>query len=249
MELKGQVIMVSGAEGHVAPPPQAGELFGPALPTMRQYADLLSGAGVERGLIGPREVPRLWERHLMNCGVVEELVPHAADVIDIGSGAGLPGIVLGIMRPDISVLLLEPLLRRTVFLQECVAELGLTNVAVQRGRAEEMSGALSADVVTARAVAPLARLAGWALPLLRPGGQLLALKGEQAAVELAAARTEMAKLSKVRFSAADVIQVGSGKVDPATTVVRVTVTSESDHAAGAHRRRTPGGGKKRGRKR
>lgn len=235
--------------GHVVPSEAARELFGEVLPVAQRYADLLAEAGVERGLIGPREVPRLWERHLMNCAVVEDLIPKGADVIDIGSGAGLPGVVLGILRPDLSVTLLEPLLRRTIFLQECVELLGLENVTVRRGRAEEVKGALRADYVTARAVAPLSRLAGWALPLLRKGGSLLALKGEQAEVELEAARQD---LSKQRPSVADVIRVGGGKVEPATTVVRVTVTTDPAAGTGAtpsRPQRVPGGRKKRGRKR
>lgn len=235
--------------GHVVPSEAARELFGEVLPVAQRYADLLAEAGVERGLIGPREVPRLWERHLMNCAVVEELIPKGADVIDIGSGAGLPGVVLGILRPDLSVTLLEPLLRRTIFLQECVELLGLENVTVRRGRAEEVKGALRADYVTARAVAPLSRLAGWALPLLRKGGSLLALKGEQAEAELEAARQD---LSKQRPSVADVIRVGGGKVEPATTVVRVTVTTDPAAGTGttpSRPQRVPGGRKKRGRKR
>ncbi|RCV55139.1 16S rRNA (guanine(527)-N(7))-methyltransferase RsmG [Marinitenerispora sediminis] len=221
-------------------------MFGPALPLAERYTALLADAGVRRGLIGPREVPRLWERHVLNCAVVAELIPEGADVIDIGSGAGLPGVVLGLLRPDLSITLLEPLLRRTVFLDECVTALGLENVTVRRGRAEEMRRELRADVVTARAVAPLPRLAGWALPLLRSGGNLLALKGEQAEAELTAARSDLAKQ---RPCVADVIRVGHGKVDPATTVVRVTVTAESDSAASPRSQRAPGGRKKRGRKR
>lgn len=239
--------MTSGAEGKVAPPEQAQDLFGDALPLMGRYADLLADAGVERGLIGPREVPRLWQRHLMNCAVVEELLPEGAEVVDIGSGAGLPGVVLGIMRPDLSVTLLEPLLRRTVFLRECIEHLGLPNVQVRRGRAEDVRSEVSADIVTARAVAPLTRLAAWSLPLLRKGGSLLALKGEQAESELEEARGD---LSAQRPCVADVIRVGRGKVEPATTVVRVTVTAERDHAAASKSRRPSGGSrKKRGRKR
>lgn len=241
--------MTSGPDGIGAPPEQAGDVFGAALPRVAEYAGMLAGPGVERGLIGPREVPRLWQRHLMNCAVVEELIPEGAEVIDLGSGAGLPGIVLGILRRDLSVTLLEPLLRRTIFLRECVESLDLSNVTVCRGRAEDMRGTLAADIVTARAVAPLARLAGWALPLLRPGGCLLALKGEQAAAELEAASPELAKLGKQRPCVADVIRVGAGKVDPATTVVRVTVTAGSEQVARTKGQGAPGGRKKRGRKR
>lgn len=230
----------------ISAPEGARSLFGERFSAAARYTGLLAHAGVERGLIGPREVPRLWDRHVMNCAVVEEAIPHGADVVDIGSGAGLPGIVLGILRPDLSITLLEPLLRRTVFLRECVAELELDNVVVHRGRAEDVRGELLADVATARAVAPLTRLAGWALPLLRKDGSLLALKGEQAEAELGASRQD---LSKQRPCVADVIRVGRGKVDPATTVVRVTVTTGSEQAAPTRSQRAPGGRAKRGRKR
>ena len=140
---------------------------------------------MRRGLIGPREVPRLWERHLLNCAVLGELLPEGASLCDVGSGAGLPGIPLALARPDVRITLLEPLLRRTTFLDEVVRQLGLENVTVLRGRAEEMVGKLPpVDVVTARAVAPLDRLAGWGLPLLRPYGEMLALKGDTAEQEL-----------------------------------------------------------------
>lgn len=196
----------------------AREVFGDALPIAERYAAFLAEAGVERGLIGPREIDRLWERHLINCAVVSEAVPADAHVVDIGSGAGLPGIVLAIVRPDLRVTLLEPLLRRTTFLDECVGMLGLRNVEVRRARAEEVAKEFSADVVTARAVAPLERLAKWALPLLRPGGELLALKGERAQAEL-----EEAEPVLKRFGArsAELLQVGRGMVDPPTTLVRV----------------------------
>jgi 16S rRNA (guanine527-N7)-methyltransferase len=198
-------------------PPAAREIFGDALPVAERYTSFLAGPGVERGLIGPREVERLWDRHVLNCAVMTELMPSSANVIDIGSGAGLPGIVLAIMRTDLSVTLLEPLLRRTVFLQECVDLLSLSNVTVRRARAEEVVGEYAADVVTARAVAPLERLAGWALPLLRPEGELLALKGERAAAELEEARPV---LEKFGVREAEVLHVGRGKVEPPTTVVR-----------------------------
>src|SRR5699024_3301741 len=192
-------------------PEQAEEVFGGALPRVRRYADLLAGEGVKRGLIGPREVPRLWGRHLVNCAVVEELLPEGAEVVDVGSGAGLPGLVLGRMRPDIHMTLLEPLLRRTVFLKEAVGCLELPNVEVIRGRAEEKHGDMYTDFITARAVAPLDRLARWSLPLLRKNGSMWALKGEQAEAELADAEKE---LSKLRPSVSDVIKVGRGKVEP-----------------------------------
>nr|WP_202420665.1 16S rRNA (guanine(527)-N(7))-methyltransferase RsmG [Actinomadura rayongensis] len=188
------------------------------MPVAERYAEFLAGAGVERGLIGPREADRLWERHLINCAVAAEAIPVGATVVDIGSGAGLPGLVLAIVRPDLAVTLLEPLLRRTTFLHEAVELLGLTNVEVRRGRAEESARDLSADVATARAVAPLERLVTWALPLLRPGGELLALKGERAAVELDEARPV---LQRFGVRTAELLQVGQGKVEPPTTLVRV----------------------------
>jgi len=201
-----------------AAPPQAQEVFGAALPVAERYVRLLATAGVERGLIGPREVGRLWERHVINCAVLSEAVPEGASVVDIGSGAGLPGLVLAIVRPDLEITLLEPLLRRTTFLDEAVEELGLENVTVRRGRAEEVVEEFAVDVVTARAVAPLDRLARWGLPLLRAGGELLALKGERAGQELTEAEPVLRKLGVRR---AELLLVGQGKVDPPTTLVRL----------------------------
>ena len=152
-----------------APPGTASAVFGPATELAWRYASMLAKDGVERGLIGPREVPRLWERHLLNCGVIAGLVPGDAEVVDIGSGAGLPGVVIAMLRPELRMTLLEPLLRRTVFLSECVADLGLANVTVCRGRAEDMAGVLHADVAISRAVAPLGRLAELSAGVVRPG--------------------------------------------------------------------------------
>ncbi len=170
-----------------APPETASTIFGDAMPAAVQFAELLAAVGIERGLIGPREVDRLWDRHLLNSAVVGERIPNGARVIDIGSGAGLPGVPLSLARPDLDVTLLEPMARRVTWLEEVVDALRLSTTVV-RGRAEEpaikqqLSGA---DVVTARAVAPLDRLWGWTAPLLRPGGLLVALKGESAASEVA----------------------------------------------------------------
>lgn len=236
--------MTSSDDFDIETPEQARELFGASLPRIESYVELLSREGVRRGLIGPREVPRLWERHVMNCAVVEELIPWDTEVVDLGSGAGLPGIVLAILRPDLRVTLLEPLLRRTVFLQEAVDFLELDNAVVWRGRAEEQKAEVRAGVVTARAVAPLTRLARWALPLLRPGGMLLALKGEQAEAELKEASMEVAK---IRPCVSDVVQAGAGKVDPATTVIQIKVVGEN--ADGADAKRNPKGRRQRGRKR
>ncbi|GAB3950468.1 16S rRNA (guanine(527)-N(7))-methyltransferase RsmG [Streptomyces sparsus] len=207
---------------HLPPPPEAAEeVFGDRLSDAVRYAELLADAGVKRGLIGPREVPRLWGRHLLNCAVLSEVVPAGVTVCDVGSGAGLPGIPLALVRPDLRITLLEPLLRRTTFLQEVVELLGLDHVTVVRGRAEEVLGTLTpVHVVTARAVAPLDRLAGWGVPLLRPYGQMLALKGDTAAEELQASRSALQKLGVLDAS---VVQAGEGVVDPPSTIVRAEV--------------------------
>ncbi len=217
-------------------PAEAAVVFGDALDQARRYADLLATDGVTRGLIGPRETDRLWDRHLLNCAVVTELLPEHGRMVDIGSGAGLPGIVLAMLRPSLEVTLLEPLLRRAVFLEECVAELGLANATVLRARAEDKDAAqLRTDIATARAVAPLDRLAGWAARLLRPGGQLLAIKGQSAEEELVAARPV---LSRLGVRSAEVLQAGHGRVVPATTVVRVVMGGHGrEERAGAQRSR------------
>ena len=217
------------------PPTEASLVFGDALGTARRYAELLATDGVTRGLIGPREAERLWDRHLLNCAVVAELLPERGSLVDIGSGAGLPGVVLAMLRPSLEVTLLEPLLRRSAFLEECVAELGLANATVLRARAEEKAARIGADIATARAVAPLDRLAGWAAPLLRPGGQLLAIKGQSAADELAAARPV---LSRLGIRSAEVLQAGHGRVVSATTVIRVVMKAPGrEERASAQRSR------------
>jgi 16S rRNA (guanine527-N7)-methyltransferase len=202
-------------------PEQAREVFGDRFADAVRYAELLADAGVQRGLIGPREVPRLWERHLLNCAVLSEVVPEGVTVCDVGSGAGLPGIPLALVREDLKITLLEPLLRRTTFLTEVVELLDLDHVTVVRGRAEEVMGKLTpVHVVTARAVAPLDRLAAWGIPLLRPYGEMLALKGDTAEEELKSAATALSKLGAVETS---IVHVGEGMVDPLSTVVRVEV--------------------------
>jgi 16S rRNA (guanine527-N7)-methyltransferase len=226
----------SPASAALPPPPvEATEVFGSALDTARRFAELLATDGVTRGLIGPRETSRLWDRHLLNCALVVDLVPEQGELVDIGSGAGLPGVVLAMLRPNVRVTLLEPMLRRSVFLDECVARLGLTNVTVVRGRAEDMVGVIRADIATARAVAPLDRLVGWAAGVLKPGGQILAIKGESAAEELAAARPV---LSRLGVQSAEVLRVDHGRVVSATTVVRVVIGGRGrEEQAGAHRSR------------
>jgi 16S rRNA (guanine527-N7)-methyltransferase len=185
------------------------------------YADLLATDGVLRGLIGPREAPRLWERHLVNCAVLADAIPEGADVVDLGSGAGLPGLVLAIRRPDLRVTLVEPLLRRTTFLDEAVAALGLDRVEVVRARAEDLHGQRDFAVVTSRAVAPLPRLLDWSMPLVRPGGVLLAMKGATAPDELAGAAADLRRWSA---GAAEVLSLGGDLIDPPTTVIRVEGT-------------------------
>jgi 16S rRNA (guanine527-N7)-methyltransferase len=199
-----------------SPPPVAQALFGAELDRAQAFAQMLATRGVEHGLIGPREVPRLWDRHLLNCAVVTELIPpDPATLVDIGAGAGLPGIVLALLRPDLDVTLLEPMERRCRFLTDCIASLELGNATVLRGRAEDVR--LRADVATARAVAPLDRLAELAAGLVRPGGMVLAIKGQSAADELKKARPA---LRRIGARSAEVVWAGQGKVDPAATVVR-----------------------------
>jgi 16S rRNA (guanine527-N7)-methyltransferase len=169
------------------PPPAASAAFGDRLPLASRFATLLAGPAIVRGLLGPAEAARIWDRHLLNCAAITPLIGTGAPVIDIGTGAGLPGLVLAIARPDLPVRCLEAKARAAEFLDEAVRALGLANVTVTRARAEEVAGKFTAAVVTARAVAPLARLARLAGPFLEPGGQLLAIKGERAAEELAAA--------------------------------------------------------------
>ena len=168
------------------PPDEVSKIFGSKHGLISRFTHILGTDGVTRGVIGPREVPRIWERHIINCSVVQSAVPSRARVADVGSGGGLPGIVWAIMRPDIHISLIEPLLRRTTFLEQIIGELELVNVSVLRARAEEVQETF--DVVTARAVARMKKLVPWTMPLVREGGVLLALKGQNASVELEEAR-------------------------------------------------------------
>ncbi len=206
------------------------QIFGDRIESARAYRQILADAGVERGLIGPREVDRLWVRHVLNCAVVGEVISQGAIVADIGSGAGLPGIPLALARPDLSLTLIEPLLRRFVFLSEVVAELSLP-IRVVRGRAEEKSVLAEvglSDVVTSRAVAPLDRLARWSLPLIKPGGELLAIKGSSAAAEITAHKAAVGKFGLTDLR---VESCGGDTLAVETTVIRGTVRLAS------HRRR------------
>jgi 16S rRNA (guanine527-N7)-methyltransferase len=182
-----------------------------------RYTELLATEGVVRGLIGPREAPRLWERHLLNCAALAEVVPQGATVCDIGSGAGLPGLVLAIARSDLTVTLVEPLLRRTAFLEEVVSDLGVESLTVERGRADALHGVAQFDVVTSRAVAPLGRLLEWSMPLVAPDGLMVAMKGSSAAAEVLEARPIVTRL---RTSTPEILELGEG--ESTATVVRVT---------------------------
>jgi 16S rRNA (guanine527-N7)-methyltransferase len=197
----------------------AQDLFGRGFDTAVAYAEALATAGVERGLIGPREVPRIWDRHLLNCVVLKQLIPADVELADVGSGAGLPGLPLAMARPDLSVHLVEPLLRRVVWLREIGLELGLSNVEIIRAKAHVLAeSGQRFDVVTARAVAPLPALAEWCLPLVRPGGEFLAIKGESAEEELAAAEPALKALGAVDWS---VELCGTEILETPTRAVRV----------------------------
>lgn len=199
------------------PPAGAEKLFGPGWTQAQRYADLLSTWGVERGMIGPREVPRLWDRHLLNCVAVVPRLPRECTVADVGTGAGLPGLVWAIARPDVRMTLVEPLLRRVSFLEEVVGHLDLTNVEIVRARAEEHRA--SYDVVTARAVASLDKLTTWCWPLVGPGGVLLAMKGRSAPEEVEKARPLLKRLgvTDVRIES-----YGEDDLSVPTTVVELT---------------------------
>jgi len=207
-----------------SPPLAARRVFASErLALAERYATLLATDGVVRGLIGPREVPRLWDRHLVNCALLAQAVPEQATVCDIGSGAGLPGLVLAIARPDLQVTLVEPLQRRTVFLEEVVRELGLDQVEVVRGRADSLHGRRRFAAVTSRAVAPLDRLLRWSRPLVEPTGALVAMKGSRAAEEVEAAQPVLAELG---CAAPEIVELGAelAAEDPGistTVLVRV----------------------------
>lgn len=172
-------------------------MFGERIGLVQRFTAILADTGVSHGLIGPREVPRLWERHVLNCAVIADAFPEEASLVDVGSGAGLPGVALAVVRPDLDVHLVEPMLRRTTWLESVVADLELPNVTVHRGRAEEFAGVLLAPFVTARAVARLDKLARWCVPLLAEDGTLVAMKGRSAADELEEDRRALEKLGLV----------------------------------------------------
>ncbi|MGA9361721.1 MAG: 16S rRNA (guanine(527)-N(7))-methyltransferase RsmG [Mycobacterium sp.] len=226
---------VNPCEGTVSPAPPgngvseaAAALFGPRLDIAQRYAEVLASAGVERGLLGPREVDRLWDRHLLNSAAVSELLDPGERIVDIGSGAGLPGLPLAIARPDLEVVLLEPLLRRSDFLREVVAELGLS-VDVVRGRAEEpwvRAQIGEKDAAVSRAVAALDKLTKWSMPLLRTGGRMVAIKGERAPEEVRQHRRVMEATGAVDVR---VVTCGANYLRPPATVVLARRGTSSRH--------------------
>jgi 16S rRNA (guanine527-N7)-methyltransferase len=203
----------------VSAAPQAAEaLFGSAQDRAQRYAQILAGAGVERGLLGPHEIDRLWDRHILNSVAIAELLEPGERIADIGSGAGLPGIPLALARPDLRLTLIEPLLRRSEFLREVVEDLGV-EITIVRGRAEDRSVRQQVgemDAVVSRAVAALDKLTKWSVPLLRPGGRMVAIKGERAEEEIREHRRVMASLGAVDVR---VMRCGADYLDPPATAV------------------------------
>lgn len=198
----------------------ARSIFGERLTLAERFVEHLATSGIERGLLGPREVPRLWDRHVLNCAVVGELIPADARVADVGSGAGLPGLALAIARPDATFYLIEPLERRVNWLREVTDDLGLTNVEIFRGRAEQAVGRFSVNVVTARAVSALSGLASLTMPLLKGSGEVLAIKGRSAHDEVEKAAKIIRRLGGKSTS---VETVGGSLLEEPTTVVRIVV--------------------------
>lgn len=198
----------------------AERIFGDQLDLAKRYVEHLATSGIERGLIGPREVPRLWSRHVLNCAVVSELIEDGAKVADVGSGAGLPGLCLAIARPDLYLTLIEPLERRVTWLEEVVMDLGLSNVEIIRSRAEAAIGKVECSVVTARAVSALKTLAPLTIPLLGGEGELLAIKGRSAEDEIATAGKTIRNLGGYLT---EVLVAGQDVLEEPTTVVRVKV--------------------------
>ncbi len=198
----------------------AEKIFGERLDLAKRYVEHLATSGTERGLIGPREIPRLWSRHVLNCAVIESAIAMDSHVADVGSGAGLPGLCLAIARPDLELTLIEPLERRVIWLQEVVDDLDLDNVTIMRTRAELAVGMVDADVVTARAVSALSNLAGLTIPLLNGRGEVVAIKGRSAAEEIEKAKKVIRKLGGVETS---VVVCGQELLEEPTTVVRIIV--------------------------
>lgn len=201
-------------------PAAAAVMAGDRIDTLREFATDLAARGEELGLIGPLELPRLWTRHLLNSAVLAPLLREGGRVADIGTGGGMPGLVLGILRPDVEFFLVEPMERRCLWLNEQIERLGLTNTHVKRGRAEEFHGAFEADQITARAVTALKKLVPLTVPLLREGGELLFLKGTSIDAEIEAAQKTLKK-HKVRDI--EVIELGADLLSESTRVFRAKV--------------------------
>ncbi len=192
------------------------QALGPGFTQLSKFADILAQDGVRLGLIGPREVERIWDRHILNCAALTQLIQDGQSIIDIGSGAGLPGIVLAILKPNSKVILIEPMQRRTDFLTQVKADLGLTNVEIIRGRAEGQK--VTAQIVSSRAVAPLGKLLAWSWPLVEKGGKVLAIKGEKALEELENAQKV---ISFLKDSPATITTCGLA-LDLSVTVVQIS---------------------------
>lgn len=202
-------------------PPAAAEIFGDNLEKAIAYHESLATDGSVRGFIGPREVPRLWDRHILNCGVIGEAMDEGISVADIGSGAGLPGIPLAIARPDLNITLIEPLLKRSVYLNEVKEALNLDNVTVIRGRAEEKVVRKQVglvDIATSRAVAPLGKLATWSLPLVKIGGRMVAMKGSSVEEEIERDAKEIRKAGGTDIK---VYTVGEALLSEPTTLISI----------------------------
>lgn len=212
---------MSGSENLVVPeaePAVASELFGDRIDVARAFCSRLVEEGELRGLIGPRELPQLWTRHILNSVLLAPLLPQR--VGDVGSGGGFPGLVLAIARPDVELTLIEPMERRTVWLQECVTGLGLDNVRVLRGRAEDVDVGFPFDAVTARAVSGLSKLIPLTAPLVRSGGHLLLLKGARVEEEIEKARKV---IRKYRLQELEVLELGAEFGLETTRVFKSTV--------------------------
>ncbi|CAN5172019.1 16S rRNA (guanine(527)-N(7))-methyltransferase RsmG [soil metagenome] len=222
-------------DGSAGVPVAATSVFGARIALAESYAEMLATEGVERGLIGPRETERIWDRHVLNCAAVGELIAVDARVADIGSGAGLPGIPLAIARPDLQITLIEPMLRRTSFLEDVIERLGLESVTVLRHRAEErvVLDQSDFDFATSRAVASLDKLTRWTMPLLKPKGTMVALKGDRAEAEV----EEHGKLmTSLGAAGVKVMRCGVEYLDPPATVVVAQKSAET-----GPRRRHPSG--------
>lgn len=197
-------------------------IYGEQTQLAERFVEHLVTTGIEWGLLGPREVPIMWERHVLNCAVVQELLPRGGVVADVGSGAGLPGLALAIARPDVQFVLIEPLERRVDWLNMVIEDLGLENVDVIRARSEQVFDTVDVDIVTARAVSAMKSLVPMTVPLLHGQGELLAIKGKSATSEIEKAEKV---LRKFKTTKAEVLTIGDELLEVPTTVARLTYGS------------------------